>query len=88
MGNGTGMSWDLCPGIQIQGLGSGIGTDSLGRLGQISLGYSRDKNLWESQIPSFGKTWNSSPMGFWSPMEPIGISKDLCPTKFRVPKVV
>ena len=50
----------------------------LGRLGlgQISLGQSRDKNLWDSQIPSFGTTWDSSPMGFSSPMGPIAISWD------------
>ena len=47
-------------------------------LRQISLGQSRDKNLWDSQISSFGVTWDSSPMGFNSPMGPIEIFRDLC----------
>ena len=48
-------------------------------LGQISLGQSRDKNLWDGLIPSFGTTWNSSPMGS------IGISWDSFSMGLRVP---
>ena len=67
-----------------------LGLILLGRLGlgQISLGQSRDKNLWDSQIPSFGTTWASSPMGFLSPMGPIWISWDSFSMGFRVPQVV
>ena len=32
MGNVTGISWDLCPGTEIPGLGNAIRTDSLGTL--------------------------------------------------------
>ena len=46
-------------------------------LGQISLGQSRDKNLWNSQIPSFGTILDSGPIGFWSPMGLMGISWNL-----------
>ena len=57
MGNGTGIPWDLCPGTRIPGLGTGIGTDSLGTLGtgtniagtvpgQKSLGQPNPK-LWD-----------------------------------------
>ena len=57
MGNGTRIPWDLRPGTQIPGLGTGIGTDSLGTLGtgtniagtvpgQKSLGQPNPK-LWD-----------------------------------------
>ena len=32
MSDGTRILWDLCPGTQIQGLGTWIGTDSFGTL--------------------------------------------------------
>ena len=73
-------SHGICvPGHESRDLGPGLGLILLGRLGlgQISLGQSRDKNLWDSQIPSFGTSWDSSPMGFWSPMGPIEIIWDL-----------
>ena len=78
-------SHGICvPGHESRDLGPGLGLILLGRLGlgQISLGQSRDKNLWDSQIPSFGTTWASSPMG------PIGISWDSFSMGFRVPQVV
>ena len=44
-----------------------LGRTILGRLGlgQILLGQSRDKNLWDSLISSYGTSWDSSRMGFW-----------------------
>ena len=84
-------SHGICvPGHESRYLGQGLGLILLGRLGlgQISLGQSRDKNLWDSQIPSFGTTWDSSPLGFLSPMGLIGISWDSFSMGFRVPQVV
>ena len=77
------------PGHESRDLGPGLRLILLGRLGlgQISLGQSRDKNLWDSQIPSFGTTWDSSPMGFLSPMGPIRISWDSFSMGFRVQQV-
>ena len=69
------------------GLGSGLILLRRLGLGQISLRQSRDSNLWDSQMPSFGTIWDSSPMGFWSSMGTIGLSWDLCPQGFWVPKV-
>ena len=61
-------------GFASRDLGLGLGLNLFGRLGlgQISLGQSRDKNLWDSQIPSFGTTWDSSAMEYWSPIGPMG----------------
>ena len=59
-------SHGICvPGHASRDLGPGLGLILLGRLGlgQISLGQSRDKNLWDSQIPSFGTTWDSQVPG-------------------------
>ena len=78
-------SHKICvPGHESRDLGPGLRLILPGRLGlgQISLGQSRDKNLWDSQIPSFGTTWDSSPMG------PIEISWDSFSMGFRVPQVV
>ena len=52
---------EIVPGHKSRDLGLGLGLILLGRLelGQISLGQSRDKNLWDSQIPSFWTTWDS-----------------------------
>ena len=76
-------------------LGLGLGLVLLGRLGleQISLGQSRDKNLWDNQIPSFGTTWDSSPMGFWSPVPCPSLvlkAKDLCSDQgiFLIPDIL
>ena len=55
MGNRTRIPWDLCHGTQIQGLGTRIGTDSLGTLetgtniagtAKISLGQPNPK-VWD-----------------------------------------
>ena len=79
-------SHGICvPGHESRDLGPGLGLILLGRLGlgQISLGQSRDKNLWDSQIPSFGTSWDTSPMGFWSPMGPIRIFGTCVPWDFE-----
>ena len=53
MGNGTGISWDLCPGTEISGLGTdflgtlGTGTNTAGTVrGQKSLRQANPK-LWD-----------------------------------------
>ena len=83
IGNGTGIASDFDSRVTKSGI---LNPDlkSLGRLGlgQISLGQSRDKNLWGSQIPSLGTSWDSSPMGFRSPKGLIGIFWDLGPMGF------
>ena len=72
IGNGSGIPWDLCPETWAWDWEC------------ISL----DDWDWDSQIPSFETTWDSNPMGFLSPMGPIGISWDSFSMGFRVPQVV
>ena len=57
-----------------------MGLESLGRLGlgQILLGHSRDKNLCDNRIPSFGTTWDSRPMG------PLRFSRDMFPMAYGI----
>ena len=86
--------WDWYPmGHKSRDLGLGLG--HLGRLGleQISLEQSRDKNLWDNQIPNCGTTWDSSLMGFWSPIPCPSLvlkAKDLCSDQeiFLIPDIL
>ena len=73
MDKGTGIPWDLCPGILLGRLG----------LGQISLGQSRDKNLWDSQIRSFGTSWDSSPWNFGVPRDRLEFLGTCVPWDFE-----
>ena len=57
IGNGTGIAWDFDSRVTNSGILNPMGHKSLGRLGlgQILLGQSRNKNLWDSKIQSFGQ---------------------------------
>ena len=59
--NGTGNPCDFESRDTNPGISNIMGHESLGRfgLGLISLGLSRDNNLWDSQMPSFGTTRDS-----------------------------
>ena len=72
---GLGFNGICGPGHTSRDLGVGLGLFHLRRLGlgQILLGQSRDRNLWDIQIPSkFGTSWDSSPTG----QKSLGQSRD------------
>ena len=62
MGNGIGIPWDFESRDTNPEILSPTGLKNLWRLdlGQKSLGQSRDKNIWDSEIPSIETTWDFS----------------------------
>ena len=86
MGNGTEIPWDFESRDTNPGILNLTGLKYLWRLdlGQKSLGQSRDKNRWDSQIPSFETTWDSSWDNVGISVYDYGFDKNISQKKYKI----